>query len=588
MSFLEIAKNIMEGKNMMKKLGKIIFMFIMLLLVLCACDNNEEEKENKEKNANTFNDNEFVYQSNITDSFYENFSFYDKFIYEDDLDDFGTINGDSEMDNYVIKFEKTEYDDMNVYFDSDLKEEDRKSFIENCYPLLKYMKSKYEFEDIFEYYVENKFDSAISDEKIYIKYNSEFNSSEFIEETLLSIFGDTSNYGMIYNEIKEIEEALPYCEYIKPIINEDYYKKQIENNADYLDLTYPLFAEEFYSSVEIDTAKKLAVDFSSYVKSTYGDSEFYILLEDSSELDISFDKLYMKYMNEFLKQQKLDVEMSLIYTPIRYSKILGNTFQINMSSAWVDYRFEKGYVDIHEKMRHNYSDMKKYIQQVEKNSDKLRKYWDEEINEECKRLPCYFVNEFSNTAGGVTIYDDNIVLIKYAYAFLHEYTHFLYRANYAFENKSLDISFFLEGRAVMSDALLNKGCKNVLYEAFSRRGDNNDKKNIDKMFEEYLKSIDRYTINENIFDDGDIHMAYLEITSYYTFKFTDEKGDLIFNNYRFAPVFTKYIIDNYGLEKYRKVYLNSSEFEETYDGKSIADMREEVIEYLNNKYDELF
>ena len=36
-----------------------------------------------------------------------------------------------------------------------------------------------------------------------LEFRRPLKSSEFIEETLQSIFSDTSNYGMIYKEIKE-------------------------------------------------------------------------------------------------------------------------------------------------------------------------------------------------------------------------------------------------------------------------------------------------------------------------------------------------------------------------------------------------
>lgn len=67
-------------------------------------------------------------------------------------------------------------------------------------------------------------------------------------------------------------------------------------------------------------------------------------------------------------------------------------------------------------------------------------------------------------------------------------------------------------------------------------------------------------------------------------------GTQMYAMYIFSRSFTRYLIDEYGLDKYSELYFSEdiiSQYDKTY-GKSLEELRELWIEYVNKKYKEVY
>lgn len=592
------------------KINLLLGICIAVICLLCACqssdvtayDNQASEVSKDETDVinpellNMLNEVDF-YSSNLKKKYPQGFgtAFYYEIINPDKITNLDEIiKLEDRLDKIYTEFvfQKVELPIVDMYFDENIAEESRRKFAEENYSTIEYMVDRYDLTDRLKIYITDSLNSAVIDGEIYIRYNENMKVEEVIENVLLGIYGETSNYGLIYGEIKDVENNLPSYEDDSFVMDETTYIKALEANPEYADLLYPVFSIEFSEEVtDRNTVKKLAVDFSEYIKEEYGNEEYLALLEESSEFDISFDEKYVSYMNEFLDKNNIEVEISVPFTPIRSSKMIGDSFDIKISTEWVDYIFERGYVDETLVTQHTYPDIKKYILQSEEDAEKMRDYFAEKIDRESyvKPLAC-FSNDMVNS--GICFRQSNIIIVRHTFVFIHEFTHYLYPLEASYRDYYNENKLFSEGRAEYTKCMFDSAFSYICPTNFARficgymSGKTDEFR---KAFEKYRKSNRKSkkitTYDGRIFRDVDMRFYYMELAVYFEYINYGWEDDSMFYKYIYGPVLTKYLIDNYGLEEYEAVYKDVDKFEDTYD-MTLTQMEEEIMIYLENKFGE--
>lgn len=496
-----------------------------------------------------------------------------------------------------MNFDLLELKQSNIYFDMDIDVEKRKEYAKNICDILDYISKYYNDDEKINIYVTDKIESCVIDDNIYVKYVEDFSVDEITAQVLLGIYGKYSNYGLIYGETAQIMKTLNIQ---MDLLEMKKMKSIISKSPEYLTMMYPLYAEEYRDDVNTYVAKSLAVDFVNYLKKNLSEDEFFNLLDESSDFSLDFDKKYIKYMNAYLLENNVDAEMKIDRTAVRSCSTGNRYFPINISSELANYKFKDEYPINYpfEKYGNTYKQVIDYVHKQEDNLIKMTFFWDEIIKDEFKHANVYFTDNENFKLGGVKTnspivdYDksmsvNNMVVVKHSMSFAHEMTHYLYDG-YVYNSNT---TTFVEGRAVLSELLCSTSRSsyiNFYYQLNSSYPLGNMKNNLYKSaFDKYMKSIGKYPFDADVFTDEKYILDYLELSTYIDMNWDNPDRCSLVYYYEFGAVLSQYIIDNYGLDVYKKVYNDSSKMYNLCDHHTIYNFEKEIYNYLYDKFGEI-
>lgn len=586
----------------MKKILKIIMLCLISMLLLVSCG-NDETTSGTNKLSKTISDYEINSDDlNIIENMISSNDSKVRFSYDFQVgfdNEINLVNSSVSNSSILPKHVEMDFDEImlsnvTIYFDKDIDIDSRIKFAKKVYEIIDIVNSRYELANSLEFYVTDKFNSCVIENKNFIKYDENMSLDDISIQILLGIFGENTNYGLIYAESKDVLKNIIYHEYTESKFSFDDAIKEIKKNDCILDLTYANFTREYASRVEISAAKVISISFSEYIIDKYGREEYLKFIEDSSEFSSEFDDKYNIYMNEFLITKHIDIQRDQPSSVIRVSKLGGDVFKVNIATEWFQYRFAYDYQKLWNDCGHNYRDISNYIYRVEKQNKDIRDYWQEKISPNYKYTKAYFVNSLGKNLGGYCDVKFRYIVICDSNALNHEYTHYLYRMDETLEELDTTSRALLEGRAIFSQIPSDINIYKELYNFFYKNGipypkyNNGNECKYKEIFDKYMKSIGKEKIDEDDFKNADIRYDYLELCSYCTLKNERMDRNSVYYTYGFGTVLTKYIIDNFGLDKYKKIYYNQSNIYELCDQKTIYDLEKDVMNYLDNKYEKFY
>ena len=498
---------------------KIVILIILVSLMACACKDKDYTDNKKKEN------------SDIDTSILDEMKFDDKILFEYDFSTYIKACDTKYITNSIaydwkksIEFNQLKMSKMNIYFDNQISIDDTKIFIEEILSELTYISNNYCQDEKLNIYITDKIKSCLIEDIIFIEYADDIDTIDIIAQILLGIYGENSNYGLIYGEAVCVENKIRESSISRNLVLSEDCKAELADDEMYFNLSYPLFIREFSKSYKIDIAKEFAVKFVNYINVEYGEEIFLELLEKSSEYALTYENDYKNYMYEFLNFQNMNMILKDRKVAVRCSKYGLDIFPITISTEDINYRISK-YLE-----NKDYREIYDYIILQDKCMKEIIEFWDEEIDEEILPVNVFLVKKLANFPA---YYDHKEIFIQRKEILSHELTHYFYRS----QNTSL---WLLEGRAEYSQ-----------YKCISSYKDEFKLKDVELIL---LNNLEKEIISNDIY------------------------------NYRLGLLMTKYIIDNYGLDKYKEIYYDESKFNEIC-GMTISDLENKIYERLKNKYE---
>lgn len=584
-------KKIKEGVKMKKnKIGKalIVLGVVILITVMIFLLNKNDEKNDLSKIKDMQISNEFKdsIQHNFKKGFDDNgvrlgsrFELDKSFAYVDRVN----------TQFYLLELEKT-----NFYIDSSLNLDEINIFIADNIEYVNYIVDNYKKGEKINIYITDDFNSSVIDGKICIRFEEEYSSQDIISQILFGLYGEESNYGLVYAESMEILSAFDEYDDIKLASSlSEKLLKEIEEDSRYFNMLYPIYTSQYSKTYQIEYAKELAIAFSAYIKETYGEIEFINLLEESSAFDLNFDKKYAKYMNEFLIKQGSDVQMSESQNPIRSKKMGGNVFKICVESKNIAFLFDSK--DSSKNMNGNYDVMMSYITSQINYVDRILSYFSYDKKKLDVVIPVYI----SDVSADIDKYvlckniGDGIVVVKNK-DYLDETYVFIVEA-FATQEKQFDnlsIALFL-GKNTISAVISEYYNSNDMYDLYNEsRGlvQNNDVYSCYRnVFSRYMRKNGVKDMGESTFKDAEHRYDYLESNIYCDLingfsKLSLEGEKTSISTYSYGIVLTHYLLENYGAKQFEEIYINS---EKLYDLEGLSNDEEvakKLMDYLEDKY----
>lgn len=562
------------------KLGKVVIILIVVLLLI-GCEEPNMSSQDKQV-IKELEDGNFSSEVFVNKTFKPRDDYFNK------------------EKPVKIKLELTEMSKAKFWFDESIDLQSRKNFIIKSIDIISEMNKRYSVEKDYEYYISDKIYSYNDNNKIYIKYNNDkYDSRNFIIQTLYNIFGDASNYGLIFGEAIDLQKDLNICDDSLKKLDLDYIKRKLSRNNSMLDLTLPVFSDDYFNVIDIDYAKSIATNLVSYIKKNYGNQKFIKLLEASSDLTLEFDRLFATYMNEWLESVDVDVKKDEETVPIRY-KIFGDKyFPVIMCTEWMQYCFQAGFRD---KANYNYifdfsyKSIKKFVALADQEMKDVRTFLNNEYTiDDSRNVISYFVDNTNcinyNCECSYCDCYKKVIVCNSISSYLHEYTHLI--SNGIDKAKGHYENFFSEGLAQYCNYMYDIYTECIIYNQYCNNHNifngyniyNNYNSSNKVQFNSYLKSINIDKPNRGLFKDKNRIFDFLELICYnnYIERKDEIFKDEVFYRYTFGPVFAKYLIDNYGVEKYMEMYYNPRCFITIYP-KNLNFMQKGFLNYLDKKY----
>ncbi|QSX06399.1 hypothetical protein JYG23_02755 [Sedimentibacter sp. zth1] len=488
----------------------------------------------------------------------------------------------------IDKMENTKWRDMTFesfktkniiyWFDNSVEMDKRVKYVSDTYMVINYLIEKYNLNEIPEYYISPDFYNHIEKDAVYLKLDEESSCIEdFIIQTMFKLTDTKCNYGLIYGISKSIEDELNTVASKQEIIENSDISTFIEKNTEIMDLTLPVFITEYYKEEDIEKTKYIAKDFVKYISEKYGEDKLKELLLSSSELILDFDKEYKMYCDEWLKSIGCNIALQDETLPVRYEIYGDEHYPIAIVTKWMTYCFHREFKDeCAEITGYNgtYQNMKECIHTLEKDMKDVRDFWPGEYKKEnVEDYVTYFYNikEFMEFPGTSSLYK---ITCYSLIAYLHEYTHTV-----TFDIKNNNIGFIREGIAEYGLYKFSNYYQNKLKIKSINDMKNTNDEDGKKIYKLLSKSYGEITNN----------IDYIDLSEANLYVLYKERGksfleDEIFCNYLFAPLFTNYLLSNYGIDKFVRVYNNFADFYIYYQ-KSFEDMKQEYIDYLFEKYE---
>jgi hypothetical protein len=431
-------------------------------------------------------------------------------------------------------------------------------------------------------FISDSIDFGTEDGKIYLN-KLDINNIDVTSVFLQAIYGDTSNYGLVYGLACHINDNL-YDVSVKPSasINElkDYYSN--ERNLNLMDLTIPVFQSLYFREEQNKYAYSTAYYFVKDLIEKDGLDNLVALLKESINLDVDFDLKYMDLKNEWLKGIGATESYEAPTIAIRYKQSLkrnAKTYPYAMYTQLTISYFTPNENLVYENTILTYDYTKQYLTMYEQDVEALRAYLSPYIDSNKAVIICSFkhkedgMNYFHGDAEGIT-YSSPL------YAGVHEYAHYLTA------NIGNDLPVWItEGIADYSaNYLENKGVYRLKTELNSKY----DEPGAKFYFDKNVEANNEYIENSYL-------LFYNELKAYNNSKVTgDDKktiSSVYYNaahignederslSYSEAASLVNYLIKSYGEEKFFELYRDYSKLSEIY-GKDFSALKQEWLDKL--------
>ncbi|QSX05559.1 hypothetical protein JYG23_12905 [Sedimentibacter sp. zth1] len=482
-----------------------------------------------------------------------------------------------------MTFESFKTDNITYWFDSTVEMDKRVKYVSDTYMVINYLVEKYNLTEIPEYYISPEFYNHIEKDTVYLKLDEESSCiEEFIIQTMFKLTDTKCNYGLIYGISKSIEDELNIVASKQEIIENSDISTFIEKNTEVMDLTLPVFITEYYKEEDIEKTKYIAKKFVKHISEKHGEDKLKELLLSSSELTLDFDKEYKKYCDEWLKSIGCNIALQDETLPVRYEIYGDEHYPIAIVTEWMTYCFHREFKDeCAEITGYNgtYQNVKECIHTFEKEMKNVRDFWPGKYTKKyVEGYVSYFnnFNSFNEIHTQSTSHLDKIICLRLI-DYLHEYTHTVSLSEFGYSG--VTDKFIYEGLAQYCLYELSNYYREVELGHLVETKNANDGL-LKKAYYIYSKCY-----GEDISDFNTLN--FWEIVFYVNYR---QKGKMLLEKknyyyfYRIGPLFTNYLISNYGIDKYVSVFKDFADFYICYQ-KSFPDMKQEYIDYLFEKYE---
>lgn len=421
------------------------------------------------------------------------------------------------------------------------------------------------------------------DGKIYLN-KLDIENIDVTSVILQAIFGDTSNYGLVYGLACHIYEAL-YGASVEQSVSLEELKKyySTERNLSLMDLTIPVFQTLYFSEEQNKYAYSTAYYLVKDLIKKDGLDNLIALLKDSVKLNLDFDLKYTNIKNKWLKSIGASESCHNPIIPIRYKQSLKRNAKIfpyaMYTQSTISY-FKPNENLYFENTIVSYDYTKNYLTMYEQDINALKNYLSPYIDTDKAIITC----TIKHKEDGMNYYHGDEEGITYSsplYAGVHEYTHYL-TANLG---KDLPV-WITEGIAdYCANYLESKGVYKMKTEHNNKFDDSGAKFYFDKNVQA-----------KNDYIENSFLLFYNELKAYNNSKITgDDKhtiSSVYYNaayignederslSYSEAASLVNYLIKNYGEEKFFELYSDYTKLAEIY-GKDFSELKQEWLDKLH-------
>ena len=532
-----------------------------------------------------------------------------------------TWSGKPLKNGFYTDFDKYSLGGNDYYFEKDSYElQEVRNLYEQILDIMEYLadeNAEFERNNGLSIYISEKNYTYGKLNKIFLSKSS-LKSDDSLVVLIKAMYGEKINEGAARALARSIRKNVWHEEYMAENSMEEVKEFLLsqEKNMGILDLSVASFEEIYYNSEEV----KIANDLVAYIYDDYlakhEISELMDLIKYSNNMDLTFEKEYQVLIDEWLAENNIEVSYqagelavriikryekdSDIYPYLVTSENLNIEISKNYNHVIEKKEFKEDVFDLYQSM--NEYDFAKYIGvKFEKNAEFILAYFKPYIDVDVNVATVKLLDKYDDKAAGE--YDSmlhEIYLYKNTYSFAHEYTHYI-TMDYLY-NESLKC--WNEGIAeYMSNYVLSKYEFSSIYDSRFFEIEN-DKTFMNKikpfinektpftdikicadeiigLFKKILLSEDTSSISSDFFELG----TFLDV--FYTDDLHDMKkvyfddGDGSDLSYAISAYFTKYLIENYGLDKFIEVYKKPDSFKRIY-GEDFYSMYDKVKDNVKN------
>ncbi len=440
--------------------------------------------------------------------------------------------------------------------------------IQNFCDVLK-NEGKVSFEKPISIYINIKNSFKLLDRDIYLS-DLNIEPIDIMTSFLQSLYGSNINYGLCYGISSYVNEKTDGIETTFNISTKElgqYYS----SNITIMDLTIPVFQTIYFSEEQNNYAYSTAYYFVKDLINRKGFKYTIDLLKNSANLDVNFDIEYAHEKNIWLTSIGATKKYEHMEIPIRYEQNFGSdktTYPyIIYTPSTISYFTCNGEFES-DKVVMDYEYIKHYMTMYENDISSLREYLSSYFDTKKDVIHCYYNENFDGSFYTSESYDTK-AKIKYLEPIwngVHEYAHYITWKD------SMPL-WMIEGIAeYCSRYLENKDVYRIGYEYYNKNIANNEE--MDKDYLKFNNELSAYRMTKKI-------KTAKETISWYDLSRKDQEGaDL---SYSEAASLVNYLVDNYGEEKFFKLFddYSNSKLKKAY-GKGFKELKEEWLVKLNN------
>lgn len=431
-------------------------------------------------------------------------------------------------------------------------------------------------------FISESINFGTEDGKIYLN-KLDIENIEVTTVFLQAIFGDTSNYGLVYGLACHIYETL-YNTTVEQSVSVEDLKKyySTDRTLNIMDLTIPVFQSLYFNEEQNKYAYSTAYYFVKDLIEKDGVENLIVLLKDSVELDLEFDLKYTEIKNKWLESIRATEICKAPEIPIRYKQSLkrnSKTYPYAMYTQSTISYFSPNENLYFESTIVSYDYTKNYLTMYEQDISALKEYLSPYIDTNKAIINC----TIKHKEDGMNYYhgdEEGITYSSPTYAGVHEYTHYL-TANLG---KELPV-WITEGIAdYCAYYLENKGVYRMKTDLIKKRDDAGTKYYFDKNVaanNEYIENSYLLFNNElkaynNSKITGDDKHTISSV--YYNAAYIGNEDERSLS-YSEAASLVNYLVKNYGEEKFFELYRDYSKLAEIY-GKDFSELKQEWLNKL--------
>ena len=457
-------------------------------------------------------------------------------------------------------------DSFDAYIDVNISEDESSQMIESISEIIDKLPSDHKL----VYRISDNFGSWIDNDIITLNKTNFYLDNNYVNFTLLYLFGESSNYGLIYG----------YSQYLldqSSVINLSDLTS-LTNNDDYVfDLTWPLFLSEYVTDEIGVMVRSISTNFVSYLINTEGEEVFQDLLTQSGTFNDQIDNSLASYLSEWLYSLGIVYQVSPMPIVIRYSTA-SSYYPVIIETMWAKYYINKDFMNEQfdfDVVFTDYYELRSFINTLEYGMEQVREFTNNDLSIDLYgKIPIYYNSIYGSADLGYgALYrgseENSSIVARAAGATLHEYVHYATLGTKYKDTSALTNMYLLEGIAIYVS---------TQYDDWWEKANQYEYENIlpsMTSMNEFVMKYNTFLLENQIqFDVFD----YMDFTQY---TFIDT---VTFPNFVSSASYVKYLIDNYGIELFWQYYGEEETFDVLY-GKSSAEMQEEWKQYLIDKFE---